>query len=198
MKQQIISVILFAITFISQNVLSVQEYQQTKSETSQLPQSIESFNVGKQEGAESDLSVEQEPITYNIPLSVELQMYTVDICRQYNIDPALIFAIMFIETNYNPNINLPDGVGIMAIHPMNLPELKNKINIADLTDPEQNIKAGCYYLSQYLMTYQNIEHALIAYNCGGVGANKLIAQGINSTTYSRKVLQQYQLISQQV
>lgn len=173
------------------NILSSPEPQRIEAEPLQ-PQTITELKLAGAADAESDLT--PEPITYDIPLPEELQQYTIDICSQYSIDPALVFAVMFVETNYTPDVNLPDGVGIMAIHPINLPELTDKLNVRDLTDPKQNIKAGCYYLSRYLKAYQDTGHALIAYNCGAAGADRLIAQGVNSTAYSRKVLEQYQTI----
>lgn len=126
---------------------------------------------------------------YHIPLSEELQQYTLSVCDKFEFDPALAFAVMFIETNFTPEVNQPDGVGIMAIHPTNLPELSEKLGIDNLSDPKQNILAGCYYLSRYLKTYEDTEKALMAYNCGAAGAQKLWDQGVEETEYSNKVQQ---------
>ena len=65
---------------------------------------------------------------------------------------------------------------------------QNLFGDSDLMNPEINIKMGIFLLANYKDMYNKEEMALIAYNVGRNGAEKLFSQGIYSTTYSQKVL----------
>ena len=56
-------------------------------------------------------------IYYDIPLSNELQEYTEDVCREYNIDEKLVFAIIGRESAYQPDvISDTNDYGLMQIN----------------------------------------------------------------------------------
>ena len=61
----------------------------------------------------------------------------------------------------------------------------------DVTTYDGNIGAGIYMIGGYIETYGDIGLALMAYNCGPSGAQKLWSQGIYSTDYTRKVMDAY-------
>ena len=83
---------------------------------------------------------------------------------QYGVDPALIKAIISVESNRNPKaISHGRCPGINAIDAQDGAEL----GVTDPFDPAQNIRAGTRYLSRLLDRYQgNQKLALAAYNWG--------------------------------
>jgi soluble lytic murein transglycosylase-like protein len=105
------------------------------------------------------------------------------------IDPALVYAIIQQESNFNPNAKSPAGArGLMQIMPktadymikryrlnevklasLELPPLPRNIRTADLNDPQVNLLIGQHYL-KYLSDKSyidgNLIYLLTAYNAG--------------------------------
>lgn len=128
---------------------------------------------------------------YDVPLPDELIEYTVDTAISYDLDPALVFAVMKIESDFNCLAKSSDGscYGVMQIHSVNYEMLKTHLYINNLMDARENIKSGCFILSELLEKYP-LERALVCYNCGEYGND------YQSTEYSRNVLKymrEYQL-----
>lgn len=94
----------------------------------------------------------------------------------YGIDPALIKAVIWKESRFNPNaIGSKGEIGLMQIMPATAKEWadaeKNKYFIfTDLFSPEQNIRCGTWYLRKSLLRYTNTDnplpYALAEYNAG--------------------------------
>ena len=70
-------------------------------------------------------------------------------CKPYHLDWKLVAAIIYKESNFNPNVESPYGAsGLMQL----MPETGKKFGADNLFDPVQNIKAGTAYLN-YLKSY---------------------------------------------
>lgn len=115
--------------------------------------------------------------TYDVPLDQELIDYTVEVCMEYGLNPTIVFAIMCIESGYNPNASNGYCFGLMQINECNYGWLNYELGITDLLEPKQNILGGCYIL--YKLWGGSIESALVCYNTGSYG---------ESSWYSREVL----------
>lgn len=130
---------------------------------------------------------ENEPYwtTYDIPLSDELQDYTMAVCETYGVDVELVFGIMAVESNYNIKAKGDGGnsLGLMQIQPRWNKARMKRLGVTDLLDPHQNILCGVDILAELLEKYDT-EKALVCYNMGESGA-----KGKTSTSYSRKVLE---------
>ena len=124
----------------------------------------------------------------DIPLSHELQDVALAACEKYGVLPDVLFAVMEVESGYQPDARNGECYGLMQIHTINLPWLQEQIGTTDLSDPTQNIKAGAYILGGYLERY-SLTDSLMAYNLGEGGAKAQWAQGIHETAYTRKVLE---------
>lgn len=132
---------------------------------------------------------ESSYVLYDVPLSEELQHYTQDLCKQYNVSFPLVLAIMMRESNFRPDVvSGTDDYGIMQINSCNHEWLEEELGITDWFDPEQNILAGVYILSG-IGPYEDVHKTLMSYNCGPSGARKLWADGVKSTAYSRAVVE---------
>ena len=142
--------------------------------------------------------VEQVPTMYDIPLDTELQNYTYDLCVEYGVEEyyPLMLAVMWHESNFNEKVvSETNDYGLMQINKINHKWLSEKFGITDFLDAKQNIKAGVYMLSTYLLKYENIDKALMAYNLGETGARRYWDAGKYTTRYiqlTRKRLEQLQ------
>jgi len=127
---------------------------------------------------------------YDIPLSAELQEYTIGVCRQYGVDPALVLALMGVESEYRPDvISCTNDYGLMQINRCNHKWLSDKLGITDFLDPQQNILAGVYMLREISKEYSRLEDVLVVYARGPGGAKKLWRKGVRKTEHTKKVLE---------
>jgi soluble lytic murein transglycosylase-like protein len=83
---------------------------------------------------------------------------------RYEIDPALVKAVIMAESNYNPRaISKMGARGLMQL----MPATAEALGVEDCFNPEHNIHGGVRYLRQLLDRFDgNIELALAAYNAG--------------------------------
>jgi len=90
------------------------------------------------------------------------------------LDPALIAAVIYAETKFDPSTSSAGAEGLMQILPQTAAYLAHRsgattFTIADLATPQVNIAYGSYYLRYLFDEYHGNElMALAAYN-GGSG-----------------------------
>jgi len=85
--------------------------------------------------------------------------------RQAALDPALVHALIFVESRYNPAARSPKGaIGLMQL----MPDTASRYGVTRaLHAPEANLRAGTRYLSELLTMFDNrLDLALAAYNAG--------------------------------
>ncbi len=111
-----------------------------------------------------------------------------DIGELFNLDPALIKAVILAESGGNPLAVSPKGaLGLMQL----MPKTAKELLVDDPFDPEENIWGGSKYLSELLKIYNgDVISALAAYNAGPGTVSKY--QGIppypETINYIKKVL----------
>jgi hypothetical protein len=83
---------------------------------------------------------------------------------QYRIDPALVRAVIRVESAFNPfSVSSAGALGLMQL----MPELAAELGIDDPFDPRQNIFGGVRYLRTLLDAHDGNEAlALASYNAG--------------------------------
>ncbi len=144
---------------------------------------------------EEAITIETEVPKFYFDISVpkDIQDYMFEICKEYDIPVALIVAMMERESRFNPDaVSRTNDYGYMQIHKGNFEWLKNTLGISNLLDPKENILCGVYIISSHLKNNNNnINNALMCYNCGAGGAARLWRQGTYSTAYSRSIIERY-------
>jgi soluble lytic murein transglycosylase-like protein len=112
------------------------------------------------------------------------------------LDPALIHAVIAVESNHNPKALSPKGAfGLMQL----MPATAKRFNASNKKDFKQNILAGAKYLQELLTLFDgNIELALAAYNAGPSAVEKFhnqIPPYLETRTYVPKVMKLYRKFS---
>lgn len=105
--------------------------------------------------------------------------------RAQGVNPALISAIVFVESRFNAEAESHKGaLGLMQIMPSTggwvAEKLRwKKFKAHDLLDPDKNLQVGAWYLA-YLRNHfnQNDYLALASYNAGTRYVQDWLAQGI--------------------
>ena len=109
-----------------------------------------------------------------------------DVIRQQaaekRLDPALIAAVIYAETKFDPRPSSAGAEGLMQILPATAEFLARRsgattFTVADLGTPQINIAYGSYYLRYLLNEYGGAAiPALAAYNGGETNVNRWISQ----------------------
>ncbi len=84
--------------------------------------------------------------------------------HRYQVDPALIRAIIMAESSYNPRAVSKKGArGLMQL----MPSTAKALGVEDSFNPEHNIHGGVKYFKQLLDRFDgDTQMALAAYNAG--------------------------------
>jgi soluble lytic murein transglycosylase len=92
--------------------------------------------------------------------------------RNYNLDPALLAAVIYQESKFDATARSSSGaIGLMQLLPATAEGIAlhtggTKFRLSDLNDPEINVRYGSWYLRHLLDKYGNEQLALAAYNAG--------------------------------
>jgi hypothetical protein len=84
--------------------------------------------------------------------------------KHFDVDAALISAVIQAESSYNPKIVSHKGArGLMQL----MPATAKRFGVSDSFDPEENVYGGTKYLKWLLKTFDgNADLAVAAYNAG--------------------------------
>lgn len=87
-----------------------------------------------------------------------------DAANRYQLDAALLHAVIATESAYNPRALSRKGAGgLMQL----MPDTARRYGVSDMFDPAQNVQGGARYLSDLMQMFnQDINLALAAYNAG--------------------------------
>jgi soluble lytic murein transglycosylase-like protein len=103
--------------------------------------------------------------------------------RRHDVDPALVLAVIHVESRYNAFAVSPVGaLGLMQILPATGEELAEKLGVTwlgpqTLFDPFVNVRLGVAYLKELTERYGNTTSALAAYNWGPGHIDRRIRRG---------------------
>lgn len=96
--------------------------------------------------------------------------YILSAADRYDMDPAVIKAVIMAESGFNPRVVSRAGArGLMQL----MPRTASALGVEDALDPQANIMAGTRYLKKLMNRFDNdIELALAAYNAGSRNVRK--------------------------
>ena len=94
------------------------------------------------------------------------QAHVIVAAKHTQLDPALIHAVIAVESNYNPNaVSNKGALGLMQL----MPDTARRYGLKDkeIKHPEKNIKAGAQYLADLIRMFDgDLKLALAGYNAG--------------------------------
>lgn len=150
-----------------------------------------------EEVPEESVPVEPSPeintvLVYDVPLDLELQLFIIQTCEDYHIEPSIVIAMIERETRFDADAigDNCHSFGLMQIQQKWHQKRMDKLGVTDLMDPYQNVLVGIDYLAELCGMYEDIEMALMAYNAGCSGAHQYwFSKGIFSNAYSQGILE---------
>ena len=116
--------------------------------------------------------------------------------KKYQIEFAIIKAMIRVESGFNPNaISRKGAKGLMQL----MPETALRMNVSNVFNPKENIEGGVRYFKYLLSLFNNdLRLSLAAYNAGEniVAQLGTIPPYRETVDYVRKVLNYYRSYKQ--
>ncbi len=103
--------------------------------------------------------------------------------QHYRLNPALLAAVIEQESKFNASARSSTGaIGLMQLQPATAKGIAihtggNNFVLADLDDPEINVRYGSWYLRHLLDKYHDERLALAAYNAGQANVDDWRSKG---------------------
>jgi soluble lytic murein transglycosylase-like protein len=137
------------------------------------------------EGTPAVIKAEKKPFKRNYSEIIHEK------CRQYDVDPSLVKAMIKTESDYNPDAVSPKGaMGLMQLMPVTAREM----GVYNPYNAEQNIEGGIKYIKYLLEKFNgNLTLALAAYNSGPTTVEKFgsVPPITETRQYVKKILTIY-------
>ena len=136
---------------------------------------------------------EKAPKTYDVPLDADLQNHIITLCERENIDPALVMALIGVESNYNAEAIGDNGrsYGLMQVQTEWHQARTERLKSHDMLNPYDNVTVGIDILAEKISKDKGIEWALMAYNGGNSHADMMQQTG-QLSEYAETVIKLWQ------
>jgi len=126
------------------------------------------------------------PLAKRVVNDLSLPIAYQDVIREQaaakHLDPALIAAVIYAETKFDPRTSSAGAEGLMQMLPQTALFLAHRsgattFHVSDLGTPQVNIAYGSYYLRYLLDEYRGSRlMAIAAYNGGEANVNQWVAR----------------------
>jgi soluble lytic murein transglycosylase len=103
--------------------------------------------------------------------------------ENYDLDPALLAAVIFRESRFDPDaVSDAGAIGLMQLLPDTAKGIATytggaRFRLEDLNDPEINVRYGSFYLRRLLRKYGDVRLALAAYHAGQGNVDEWLRRG---------------------
>ncbi|MGH9327659.1 MAG: lytic transglycosylase domain-containing protein [Terriglobia bacterium] len=131
--------------------------------------------------------------TPSVEAPPSLRRLAAETAREFRVDPALVDAVIKVESGYNPGaVSSKGAMGLMQL----VPATARRFGVENPFNPGENIAGGVSYLRYLLKVFSgNVPLSLAAYNAGEhsvlhAGGIPAIAETVH---YVRKVTSLYHL-----
>ena len=141
---------------------------------------------------ESKEDVENESRFFSARDSNQYDSLISEFSKKYQVDFALIKAIIRAESGFNPLAVSRKGAKVLM---QLMPETASRVNVSNIFSPRENIEGGVRYFKYLLSLFNDdLRLSLAAYNAGEnvVAALRSIPPYRETVDYVRKVLSFYQ------
>jgi hypothetical protein len=130
-------------------------------------------------GASSVMTAEAQANRQKIEVMIR------EVSGRYNVDPALIRAVIETESNWNSKaVSSKGALGLMQL----VPGTARQLGVNNAFDPRQNLEGGVRYLQMLLQRYNgDLDRALAAYNAGPGAVDR--ARGVPRYRETREYVQ---------
>ena len=114
---------------------------------------------------------------------LEYQHIVVGHAKNYDLDPALVAAVIYRESKFDAKaVSSSGAVGLMQLLPETAKGIAvhtggHKFVVSDLENPEINVRYGAFYLRRLIRKYGVVPLALAAYNAGQRNVDEWEAAG---------------------
>ncbi len=147
------------------------------------------FKLYLREGKED--AVVEEAISTSLKDSGNFDHLISEFSKKYQVDFALVKAIIRAESGFNPKaVSRKGAKGLMQL----MPETALRMNVSNVFNPKENIEGGVRYFKYLLSLFDNdLRLSLAAYNAGENLVSQLgtIPPYRETVDYVRKVLNFY-------
>ena len=188
----LIVAVTLVVKFMPSHEVTATEVEITEATTMEITEEVETTVATTKPVVMTTSVVTTEPpkVTYfNVPLDKRLQDYIFELCADYDVDPALVMAVIKKESKFEEEIVGDNGnsFGLMQIQPRWHQARMERLDCPNLLDPYHNVTVGIDILAELFDTGKSLEWVLMAYNGGASYANKKVAAG-ELSDYARTVI----------
>jgi hypothetical protein len=121
----------------------------------------------------------------------EFKVHIRNASKKYMVDPALIEAIIQVESSFRPDaVSHSGATGLMQL----MPGTARDLDVADRYNPRENIHGGVRYISELMKRFDNnMTLVIAAYNAGpgAVERHNGIPPKAETQRYVKKVMKAY-------
>jgi len=146
--------------------------------------------VSPQLSAETRLTSETPVRAATVPQE-RLERIVQDAATKHNLDPALVKAVIGVESGWNQTaISRKGALGLMQL----IPSTAGEMGVGNAFDPVENVNGGAAYLRSLLDRFHgDLEKSLAAYNAGPGAVERVggIPNIPETRSYVRKVTDSY-------
>ena len=145
-------------------------------------------------------ALSQRKTALSAPELLRLAQTIAEECERHDFEPALILAVIFVESGGRPSaVSHVGALGLMQIMPPTGAEVARKMGLpwngpSTLLDPVVNVKLGVAYLRTLTDCYEDMSAALAAYNWGPGRIDRRLRRGEElPTEYVNRVNAHYEI-----